>query len=110
MLVPAQVSCLPLDFNKLTRTCTVPGIQDTRCTKGSFQSPPRSVCDANVTGRRYSIWFIFGSVVGSFGGILAYGLIQMDGLHGIEGWRWVSHVAPKGRAIQLLQLVFARQD
>src|SRR4051812_46984311 len=27
--------------------------------------------------------------VSAFGNILAYALIQLDGAHGIEGWRWI---------------------
>ena len=30
-----------------------------------------------------------GNSVGGFGGVLAYGLMQMDGVQGHEGWRWI---------------------
>ncbi|SMR52333.1 unnamed protein product [Zymoseptoria tritici ST99CH_3D1] len=32
---------------------------------------------------------VLGFGVGGFGGVLAYGLQQMDGLGGLEGWRWI---------------------
>ena len=38
---------------------------------------------------RNSIFYLIGIVASGFGGILAYGLQQMDGLQGEEGWRWI---------------------
>ncbi|KAJ4252916.1 hypothetical protein NW762_010822 [Fusarium torreyae] len=38
---------------------------------------------------RLSIWFVFGSVVSGFTGIISYGLSQMEGFGGVKGWRWV---------------------
>ncbi|KAF4968641.1 hypothetical protein FSARC_4016 [Fusarium sarcochroum] len=39
--------------------------------------------------QRLSIWFVFGSVVSGFTGIISYGLSQMEGLGDVRGWRWV---------------------
>lgn len=39
--------------------------------------------------KRNSVFFLIGSVASGFGGILAYGLSQMDGLGGLSGWRWI---------------------
>ncbi|KAJ5394801.1 Major facilitator superfamily domain general substrate transporter [Penicillium crustosum] len=39
--------------------------------------------------KRNSAFFLIGSVASGFGGILAYGLSQMDGLGGLSGWRWI---------------------
>lgn len=39
--------------------------------------------------KRNAAFFIIGSVASGFGGTLAYGLSQMDGLGGISGWRWI---------------------
>ncbi|KAJ9636490.1 hypothetical protein H2204_005323 [Knufia peltigerae] len=39
--------------------------------------------------KRNSSFYLFGSMLGGFGGILAYGLQQMDGVDGKEGWRWI---------------------
>ncbi|KAF1816647.1 MFS general substrate transporter [Eremomyces bilateralis CBS 781.70] len=40
-------------------------------------------------GKRYALFFILGSVAQGLSGILSYGLIQMDGLGGVSGWRWI---------------------
>ncbi|KAG7414581.1 putative transporter [Fusarium oxysporum f. sp. rapae] len=38
---------------------------------------------------RIAFFYLFGNVLGGFGGVLAYGLQQMHGLAGYEGWRWI---------------------
>jgi len=40
-------------------------------------------------GKRYSVFYIFGSLASACAGILAYGLMQMNGLQGLTGWRWI---------------------
>ncbi|KAI4251226.1 MAG: hypothetical protein LQ352_004981 [Teloschistes flavicans] len=40
-------------------------------------------------GKRFSVFYIIGCIANAFGGILAYGLMQMDGLGGKAGWRWI---------------------
>ncbi|KAJ2906902.1 MFS general substrate transporter [Zalerion maritima] len=40
-------------------------------------------------GKRYSVFYILGCVASAFAGILAYGLMQMDGLGDQTGWRWI---------------------
>ncbi|KAL8683495.1 MAG: hypothetical protein Q9186_000535 [Xanthomendoza sp. 1 TL-2023] len=40
-------------------------------------------------GRRYSIFYLIGSLASAFGGILAFGLMQMEGIQGYGGWRWI---------------------
>ncbi|KAL8789791.1 MAG: hypothetical protein Q9195_006683 [Heterodermia aff. obscurata] len=40
-------------------------------------------------GKRYSAFYVVGCVALAFGGILAFGLMQMDGLAGKAGWRWI---------------------
>lgn len=39
--------------------------------------------------KRYSAFYLIGSGASAFAGILAYGLMQMNGLAGLEGWRWI---------------------
>ncbi|KIV88299.1 hypothetical protein PV10_07993 [Exophiala mesophila] len=39
--------------------------------------------------RRYAFNYLVGLVGASFSGILAYIFIQMDGLGGLEAWRWI---------------------
>lgn len=40
-------------------------------------------------GKRYCAFYVIGVLASAFGGILAYGLMQMDGLAGKTGWRWI---------------------
>ncbi|RDL40750.1 Uncharacterized protein BP5553_00729 [Venustampulla echinocandica] len=39
--------------------------------------------------KRNAGFYLIGSAAAGFGGILAYGLMQMDGLAGLSGWRWI---------------------
>lgn len=39
---------------------------------------------------RIAIFFTASAMAGAFSGLLAYGIVNMDGLGGYEGWRWVS--------------------
>ncbi|KAL4950412.1 major facilitator superfamily domain-containing protein [Aspergillus filifer] len=39
--------------------------------------------------KRNAAFYLIGSTASGFGGILAYGLMQMDGLGGQNGWRWI---------------------
>jgi MFS family permease len=38
--------------------------------------------------KRYSVFYLIGSLASALSGILAYGLMQMEGVSGIRGWRW----------------------
>jgi MFS family permease len=40
-------------------------------------------------GKRYSVFYLLGVVASAFSGILAFGLMQMHGLAGLGGWRWI---------------------
>ena len=40
-------------------------------------------------GKRYCAFYVIGCLALAFGGILAYGLMQMDGIAGKTGWRWI---------------------
>lgn len=40
-------------------------------------------------GKRYSVFYLLGVVASAFSGILAFGLMQMNGLAGMGGWRWI---------------------
>lgn len=39
--------------------------------------------------KRVAYLFSCAALAGAFGGLLAYGLLQMDGISGLAGWRWV---------------------
>ena len=40
-------------------------------------------------GKRYGVFYLLGCVASAFAGILAFGLMQMAGLQGLNGWRCV---------------------
>jgi sugar phosphate permease len=40
-------------------------------------------------GVRNSVFYMIGCVAAAFAGILAYGIMQMRGLGGLGGWRWI---------------------
>jgi MFS family permease len=40
-------------------------------------------------GKRYAGLFIGQQLGNGFGGLIAAGVLKMDGLHGIRGWRWL---------------------
>lgn len=37
-------------------------------------------------GKRYAFFYILGCVASAFAGILAFGLMQLKGTHGLNGW------------------------
>ncbi|KAI9776707.1 MAG: hypothetical protein M1839_009434 [Geoglossum umbratile] len=39
--------------------------------------------------RRLAAFYLFSVLVGGFSNILAFGLMQMEGLGGLRGWRWI---------------------
>ncbi|KAF2276984.1 phthalate transporter-like protein [Westerdykella ornata] len=40
-------------------------------------------------GKRYSVFYVLGSLASACAGILAYGLMQLHGRQGLTGWRWI---------------------
>ncbi|KAF2726131.1 MFS general substrate transporter, partial [Polychaeton citri CBS 116435] len=40
-------------------------------------------------GKRYAIFYLLGCFASACAGILAFGLMQMDGVAGYTGWRWI---------------------
>ena len=38
---------------------------------------------------RIAIFFTASAIAGAFSGLLAFGIANMDGVGGYEGWRWV---------------------
>jgi MFS family permease len=39
-------------------------------------------------GKRYSVFYVLGSLASACAGMLAYGLMQLGGREGLTGWRW----------------------
>ncbi|CAO3622266.1 unnamed protein product [Mucor hiemalis] len=38
---------------------------------------------------RVAFFFSCSTLAGAFGGVLAFGIMQMDGVSGLEGWKWI---------------------
>ncbi|KAI7902835.1 major facilitator superfamily domain-containing protein [Cokeromyces recurvatus] len=38
---------------------------------------------------RVAFFFSCSTLAGAFGGVLAYGIMQMDGIRGLHGWQWI---------------------
>ncbi|KAL4762048.1 putative phthalate transporter [Aspergillus foveolatus] len=39
--------------------------------------------------KRFSVFYLIGCVASALAGILAFGLMQLDGSQGLAGWRWI---------------------
>ncbi|CDS05759.1 hypothetical protein LRAMOSA08287 [Lichtheimia ramosa] len=40
-------------------------------------------------GKRFSIYYASAAIAGAVGGLLAYGIMRMDGMRGMHGWQWL---------------------
>jgi hypothetical protein len=40
-------------------------------------------------GKRYAFFYVIGCLASAFSGILAFGLIHLNGAGGLAGWRWI---------------------
>ncbi|KAI1174108.1 major facilitator superfamily MFS-1 [Nemania sp. FL0916] len=40
-------------------------------------------------GKRYAAFYVIGSLASAFSGIIAFGLIHLDGAGNLAGWRWI---------------------
>ncbi|KAI8145522.1 major facilitator superfamily domain-containing protein [Fennellomyces sp. T-0311] len=38
---------------------------------------------------RIALFFSSSTLAGAFGGVLAYGIVHMDGIRGLHGWQWI---------------------
>jgi MFS family permease len=54
--------------------------------------------------KRNAVFYLIGSMASAFGGILAYGLMQLSGRANLSGWRWI-FVVSYPAVIQALSLV-----
>jgi MFS family permease len=48
--------------------------------------------------KRNAVFYLIGSMASALSGILAYGIMQMDGLANLSGWRWIFIVRFAARA------------
>lgn len=60
--------------------------------------------------KRFSFFFSSTTLAGAFGGLLAYGLAQMKGLRGYNGWRWVFIIEGVITAVVAMGLYFCMPD
>ncbi|KAJ5553764.1 hypothetical protein N7494_003142 [Penicillium frequentans] len=68
-----------------------------RCLLGIFEAGFFSSCVHLLSSwyiraevaKRNAAFYLLGSFIAGFGGILAYGLSKMDGVGGHAGWRWI---------------------
>lgn len=56
-------------------------------------------------GKRYAGLFIGQQLGNGFGGLIAAGVLKLDGKHGIRGWRWLFIV--EGTATVGFGIIFA---
>lgn len=40
-------------------------------------------------GKRYAFFYVIGCLASAFSGIIAFGLIHLDGAGNLAGWRWI---------------------
>lgn len=59
---------------------------------------------------RVSYLFVSVALSGSFGGLFAYALIQMDGIAGLAGWRWLFIVEGCGSVLISIAVFFLLPD
>lgn len=60
--------------------------------------------------KRFSFFFSSTTLAGAFGGLLAYGISQMNGVRGYSGWRWVFIIEGAITAVVAFILFFLIPD
>jgi MFS family permease len=81
---------------------TVPQFYVSRLLIGFFESGMAPALAITLTtfytpqeqGRRFYYLYLSTGLAGAFGGLFAYGLLQLDGRAGLEGWRCVKFSFP----------------
>lgn len=68
-------------------------------------------------GFRMAIFFSAATAAGAFGGLLARGITEMDGLGGLDGWAWIfilegllTFIVGKCNGYNYYQCAFTRAD
>ncbi|CEJ80153.1 hypothetical protein VHEMI00356 [[Torrubiella] hemipterigena] len=59
---------------------------------------------------RVSYLFVAAALSGSFGGLFAYALLKMDGIAGIQGWRWLFIIEGCASVLVALVVYFVLPD
>lgn len=74
-------------FSLVVSICYPLGIRAVSvATKHADQQPLTLADDVQ---KRFSIFYLIGCVASAASGILAFGLMQMKGLQGLNGWSWI---------------------
>ncbi|KAK6062758.1 major facilitator superfamily transporter [Seiridium cupressi] len=87
-----SLTCLGTGFMK-----TVPQFYASRLLIGVFESGMYPALAITLTtfytpkeqGRRFAYLYLSVGMAGGFGGLFAYALLNLDGVRGIAGWRWL---------------------
>jgi len=85
-LLPGMVFYLSLIYQRHELQWVSQSLSPLRLTPDRFLSDNPSPFSFRY---RIACFFASAGLSGSFGGLLAYGLTQMDGLGDLEGWRWI---------------------
>lgn len=86
---------LPLGIFRDACICSLVGIFAVSCLVLFVASPDTQLTNLLVTiasdevQKRFSVFYGVGCVASALAGILAFGLMHMDGIQGISGWRWI---------------------
>ncbi|OWT43056.1 major facilitator superfamily domain-containing protein [Pochonia chlamydosporia 170] len=59
---------------------------------------------------RVSYLFVSSALSGSFGGLFAYALLKMDGISGLQGWRWLFIIEGCGSVLIAILVFFVLPD
>ncbi|KAK4574169.1 hypothetical protein LTR86_001930 [Recurvomyces mirabilis] len=59
---------------------------------------------------KLAIWYLSGIAGAAFGGLLAYGIVRMDGMAGLSGWRWIFIIEGSITAVVGLTMYFWLPD
>ncbi|OQD73379.1 hypothetical protein PENDEC_c015G05313 [Penicillium decumbens] len=94
------------------------GLMTTRFFLGVFESGMFPGCfylmgmwyKRSEAQKRFSFFFSSTTLAGAFGGLLAYGLSQMNGDRGYSGWRWVFIIEGVITAVVSILLFFLIPD
>ncbi|KAH8645496.1 major facilitator superfamily transporter [Xylariales sp. PMI_506] len=87
-----SLTCLGTGFMK-----TLPQFYVSRLLIGIFESGMYPALAITLTtfytpqeqARRFAYLYLSVGLSGGFGGLFAYALLKLDGVHGIAGWRWL---------------------
>ncbi|KAI5457431.1 major facilitator superfamily domain-containing protein [Mariannaea sp. PMI_226] len=61
-------------------------------------------------GLRMAIFFSAATAAGAFGGLLARGIMEMDGLGGVDGWAWIFIIEGAMTMVAAIAAFFAMYD